>query len=233
MVGVVVHERDFLAHVAAVLALAHLRHLRVDVSFGFGKFTVVQVALEGAVVHVKAGVDNGHQLPVALLVDLVGLGHVERGLVGRGVLHALVSGHFVAFFDEGVLHAVQVLNGFKQIRRRLNGETVNGVVVVVELLELGLLGCGVVGFVVRTVGTIGVISAQQRDALHLLLAYQVANLAFEVAVAILVDAAHDAAEQAHALRAAVLKLHDNGNVALFVGAIRRSLAHSLLNGICR
>ena len=225
VVGVVVCERNLLADVAAVLALAHLRHLRADARLGFSHGGVVQVSFERGVIHVKARVDDGHQLAFATLVNLVGLGHVQRILVHGGILNSLVSGHFIAALDERILHAVQAADGFQQVRRRLDGEAVDGVVVVLQLLEFGLL------FLRRVAGrVVGVLGGEQRDALRLLFADHAADLILEVAVARLLHRSHDAAEQADALRAAVLKLHDDGDVALRIRAVGLRLLHGLLNG---
>ena len=176
-------------------------------------------------IHVKARVDDGHQLAFATLVNLVGLGHVQRILVHGGILNSLVSGHFIAALDERILHAVQAADGFQQVRRRLDGEAVDGVVVVLQLLEFGLL------FLRRVAGrVVGVLGGEQRDALRLLFADHAADLILEVAVARLLHRSHDAAEQADALRAAVLKLHDDGDVALRIRAVGLRLLHGLLNG---
>ena len=235
MVGVVVHEGDLLAYVAAVLTLAHLRHLAVDAGFRFGKIGIIQVALEGGVVHVEPGVDDGDELAVAFLLDLVGGGHVERGLVGGRILHPLVGGDLVALLDEGVLHTVQVLDGFKQVGGRLDGEAVDGVVVVVELLELGLLR---IAGVARGILRRGIAIAQQAEQaeallLSLFLLHHIADLILEVVVTVLVHRPHHAAEQADAACArAVLQLHDDGNVALPV-RIRGGMLHRLLDGVSR
>ena len=235
MVGVVVHEGDLLVHVAAVLTLAHLRHLAVDVGLRFGELGIVQVALEGGMVHVEPGVDDGDELAVAFLLNLVGSGHVKRGLVGGRILHPLVGGDLVALLDEGVLHAVQVLDGCKQVGGRLDGEAVDGVVVVVELLELGLLRIAGVARGILRRGFAVAQQAEQAEALllPLFLLHHVADLVLEVAVAVLVHRPHHAAEQADAACArAVLQLHDDGDVALPV-RICGGLLHRLLDGACR
>ena len=62
-------------------------------------------------VGVDTGIDDGDQLAIALLLDIVGLRDVERGLVlQRRTRILLIGGHAVLMFHEGVLHAVEVLD---------------------------------------------------------------------------------------------------------------------------
>ena len=210
-VSVIVGEGNLLADVGAVLAAAlHAGASLRRAILGQRDGIVVQVAGERFVVGVDTGIDDGDQLAIALLLDIVGLRDVERGLVlQRRTRILLIGGHAVLMFHEGVLHAVEVLDLADRFGRGLHGEAVDDVVVVVQLVD------GIVGLIGSTGELVS--QRQQRDAVvafrffsRLTCGY-FAHLIFEVAVAVLGLRAQDAAEQGNALIALLFELHDDGD----------------------
>ena len=194
-VHVVVGKGNLLAHVGA-----HTYFADDIVGFCFGERDgfIVQIAGEGFVIGVQAGVDDGHKLAFAGLLDLVRAGHHQRVFVSDAAFGILGFGYGILGFDEGVLHAVEGFDIIEDRGRGFDGEAINDVVVVVQFLH-------------------GVVSDGEQGGTVLVgLGRQFANLVFEVGVAILLRRSENAAEKRGALAAALLELDDDGDVALCV-----------------
>ena len=192
----------------------HAAHGGLNTRLGQGNRAVIQVAGEGFMRRSNTGVDNGHRLTVALFVHLVSRGHVKRALILHTCLLAFVLRDRERLPVEGVFHAVHSLDAIEHTSGRFDGKTVDDVVIIVQLLHWVFAG-------------VGRLRREQLDAAVVIGAYlllrNLANAVLEVGVAVLLRATQQVAEQANALRAAILKLHDNGNFFVWVlrGAIEQ------------